>query len=897
MPLPSGTKLGPYEIVSPLGAGGMGEVYRAIDKRLDRSVAIKILPAHLSSSPEAKERFEREAKSISALQHGNICTLYDVGEQNGVNFLVMEYLEGETLADRLCKGPLPLEQVYRHGAEICDGLERAHKRGIVHRDLKPGNIMLTKSGAKLMDFGLAKPSVPVAQSSSELTQTLAAPTHPLTAQGSIVGTFQYMSPEQVEGKEIDARSDIFSLGGVLYEMATAKRAFEGKSTISVAAAILEKEPDNIAKVLPLSPAAFQHVIEGCLAKDPESRWQSAGDVGRQLRWIGSGGSQAAAPIPHVRSGRTRERVLWGLLAALLLGLSLWMYQSRPVARSFRASLLPPADASFDFMGDFSGPPVLSPDGSRVAFAAHAAKERNTLWVRVLNGTTQKLAGTEGAYCQFWSYDGRFIGFFADGKLKKIPASGGPVTSLADAPNARGGAWGKDDVILYTPDYRGSIWKVSGAGSGVPAQATKLDPSKHSTHRWPAFLPDGKHFLFLATNHSGGSTQQNGAYLGSVGEDGTKLVLSTDSQVQYAAGYLLFHQQQSVMAQKFDLNAGTLSGEQMVVVDDVMYDSGTWHTTFTASDDGLLLYGPGTSSIADYRLAWTDREGKLLGTVGEPASYRGMKLSPDGKRLVLAAGDPLIDIWVFDFERGVKTRLTFDSATHIEPAWSADGQKIVYMVQNGSIITAGSTLHSKPANGSGQDELLLSPEDSTTTTTLSWPEWSADGRYLAFQKQSGPTGASVWAMPVAGDRKPFLVVKPESAQGSVTFSRLSPDGRWLAYSARDSDREEVYVTTFPSGSGRWQVSSEGGIFPVWRGDGKELFYIGYDAQLHAVETSPGKEEFGIGRTQSLFPVRYVTPFFNPYDVSPDGKRMLIAFPLSSQSSPLVLVSDWKAELKK
>ena len=876
----------------------MGEVYRGRDTRLDRTVAIKILPSHLSGDPEARERFEREAKSISALQHANICTLYDVGSQNGVSYLVMEYLEGETLADRLRKGPLPLEQVFRHGAEICDGLERAHKGGQVHRDLKPGNIMLTKAGAKLMDFGLAKQAAPVSPSSSSgLTQTLTTPSHPLTAQGMIVGTFQYMSPEQVEGKEADARSDIFSLGAVLYEMATGKRAFEGKSTVSIAAAILEKEPEPITREQPLSPAALQHVIEGCLAKDPESRWQSAGDVGRQLRWIASSGSQAGVPAPGRRSSRVRERVIWGAIAALLLGTSLWLYQSRPPARVLRASLLPPPDTAFDFMGDFSGPPVLSPDGTRVVFAAHGAKERNAIWVRSLNGAVEKLAGTEGGYCPFWAYDGRFVGFFADSKLKKIPAEGGPVTVLADAPNARGGAWGKDNVIVYAPDYRGPLWRIGAVGTSVPAQATKMDLSKHSTHRWPVFLPDGKHFLFLATNHSGGNPQQNGIYFASVDDDASKLVLATDSQVQYAAGYLLFHEQQSVMAQKFDAGSGTLSGEPQPVVNDVQYDNGTWHTTFTATDDGVLLYGPGSSGMADYGLAWTDRNGKSLGSVGDPTSYKGIRLSPDGKRLVVAVGDPLIDIWVLDLARGTRTRLTFDAATHIEPSWSADGQKVAFMVQNGPTITAGSTLHAKLANGGGQDELLLAPDDSAVPTTLMWPQWSADGRYLAYQQQSGPTGASVWAMPLTGNRKPFPVVKAESAQGAVTYYRLSPDGHWLAYSARDSGREEVYVTSFPSGAGRWQVSSDGGIFPVWRGDGKEIFFIGYDAQLHATETNPGRDEFAVGRTQALFAVRYVNPFFAPYDASPDGQRFLVAFPLTTQSSPLALVSDWKAELKK
>jgi Tol biopolymer transport system component len=897
MPLAAGTRLGPYEIVAPAGAGGMGEVYRGRDTRLDRTVAIKILPSHLSSNPQAKERFEREAKSISAMQHANICSLYDVGTQDGVSYLVMEYLEGETLADRLRKGPLPLEQVFRHGAEISDGLDRAHKGGQVHRDLKPGNIMLTKAGAKLMDFGLAKPTAPASQSSSELTQTFTTPSHPLTAEGTIVGTFQYMSPEQVEGKEADARSDIFSLGTVLYEMVTGKRAFEGKSTISIASAILEKEPDPITALQSFTPAGLQHVIEGCLAKDPESRWQSAGDVGRELRWIARSGSQSAAPIPALPSRRMRKRVMWAVLAGLLLAAWVLLFQMRPQMPRLRASVLPPPDTSFDFMGDFSGPPALSPDGSFVVFAAHPAKERNALWVRNLNGAAEKLIGTDGAYSPFWSPDGRSIGFFAEGKLRRIPTVGGPVTVIADAPNARGAAWGKGNTIVYCPDYRGQLWKVNAAGSGIPAQATRIDTSKHTTHRWPAFLPDGKHFLFFATNHSGGNPLQNGIYVASLEDDSAKFVLPTDSQAQYAAGYLLFRQQQALMAQRFDPASAAVSEEPHLLVNDVQYDSGTWHTTFTANDNGLLLYEPGSSATADDRLVWMDRTGKLLGTVGEPSSYKGLRLSPDGKRVVVGAGDPVIDIWIFDLARGTRTRLTFDPGTHIEPTWSADGQKVVFAVQNGATYQAGSTIHAKPANGGGQDELLLAADDASVPVSLTWPEWSADGRYLVYQKQSGPTGGAVWALPSAGERKPFLVVKPESREGSITYSRLSPDGHWLTYSAFESGREEVYVTSFPSGTGRWQVSGEGGTFPVWRGDGKEIFYFGYDSQLHAVETIPGREGFEIGRSQTLFPARSMTPLFAPYDVTPDGQRFLIALPLASESSPLVLISDWKAELKK
>src|SRR5882762_5393130 len=528
MPLSAGTKLGPYEIVAPLGAGGMGEVYRALDTRIDRTVAVKILPAHLSEKPEARERFEREARSISQLSHANICQLYDLGQQEGIHYIVMEFLEGETLASRLAKGRLPIEQVLRYGAEIAEGLDQAHRTGVVHRDLKPGNIMLTRAGAKLMDFGLAKTVASVAPQSSGLSATLtsADASHPLTAEGTVMGTFQYMSPEQIEGKEADPRSDIFSFGAVLYEMASGRRAFDGKSQLSVASAILEREPEPISVVQPMAPPTLQHVVQGALLKDPEARWQSAGDIARQLRWIRSPESSASAARPALPHQRSWERWIWATAVAALVGLVLWFAVfAQPHPRVVRAYLTPPPDAAFDFMGDFSGPPALSPDGTRVAFAARGVKEGNSIWMRRLDSAkADKLAGTEGAYALFWSADGKFLGFFADGKLKKISASGGPVTNLAEAPNARGGAWNQDNIILYTPDYRDALWKISAAG-GTPAQVTNIDPGKHSTHRWPTFLPDGKHFLFYATNHAGGRAEDNGIYFGSLDGSKSKMVLT------------------------------------------------------------------------------------------------------------------------------------------------------------------------------------------------------------------------------------------------------------------------------------------------------------------------------------------------------------------------------------
>jgi eukaryotic-like serine/threonine-protein kinase len=895
--LTAGSKLGPYEVGAPLGAGGMGEVYRARDTRLDRSVAIKILPQHLSTDSAAKQRFEREARAISSLSHANICQLYDVGNQDGTDFLVMEFLEGETMADRLTKGPLPLEQVLRHGAEICEGLEKAHRSGVVHRDLKPGNIMLTKSGAKLMDFGLAKAGMPENRPTSGLSKTFSSPvlTHPLTARGTLIGTFQYMSPEQVEGKEADTRSDIFSLGAVLYEMVTGKRAFEGKSQISVASAILEKDPEPVTTVQPLAPATLDHVIRGCIAKDPEARWQSAADIGRELRWISSSGSSAGVARPAGVRRRTRERLVWAAVVTALLGVMLWhALRRQELARPLRSYLLAPAEESFDFTGDFAGPPVLSGDGSAVAYCARTQRERDSIWVQSLSDlTAKKLDGTEGASFPFWSADGKFLGFFADGHLKKIPTGGGPVTVLADAANARGGTWSRDNVILFEPDYRDVLWRINASG-GTATRVTKFEGTQ-TTHRWPQFLPDGKHFLFFATNHSDGS--QQGIYYGSLDDGSYKRVLDADSGGQYASGYLLYHLQTAVFAQKFDRTTGTVSGDPIPVANFVEYDAGVWHTTFTASQNGLLLYELGSKTLGT-DLSWMDRSGKVLGKAGERAPYKGSgRFSPDGKRLAVSMGDPQADIWVFDLARGSRTRLTFGGATYLAPSWSADGQRVVYVRQSGATLVTGTSLRARLASGGGQEEILMEGGAAGDPHTLLLPQWSPDGQYLVHMEQSGPSGAGIWALPTGKDKKPFSVVQPPSAQARIAQFRLSPDGRWLAYSSTESGREELYVTHFPDGAGRWQISQSGGTFPAWRGDGREIFFVGWDGQLHSATLNPKSQEFQLDQERPLFPIGYTSPIGNAYDVTPDGQRFVFTTLPEGASTPLVMVTNWTSDLEQ
>ena len=896
MALTSGTLLGPYEIVATIGAGGMGEVYRARDTRLDRTVAVKILPSHLSENPEAKQRFDREARTISSLSHPNICTLYDVGHQDGIDYLVMEYLEGETLADRLRKGPLPVEQVLKYGIEICEGLERAHRSGVVHRDLKPGNIMLTKVGAKLMDFGLAKASVasPAASSSAMVTLSTPAESHPLTAQGTVVGTFQYMSPEQVEGKEADARSDIFSLGAVLYEMTTGKRAFEGKTTVSIAAAILEKEPAPVTTVQPLSPAALQHVIEECLVKDPESRWQSAGDVGRELRWITRSGSRADTPGVHPTPRNIGERVMWIGIIALLMAVSGWLLLSRPQPPSLRAQINAPDKFRFNFVGDNAGPPIISPNGRYIVFSA-SAEGRNQLYLRSIGALTlHALQGTENATFPFWSPDSRSIAFFVDGKLKRVDIAGGPPVIVCDAPQGRGGTWGASGVILFAPSFNSPLFQVPASG-GTPAAVTKRD-AKYTTHRWPSFLPDGRHFVYLAANHVDPSSQDTALFFASLDGKENRLLVSTRSSAIYASGYLLYVRDNALVARSFNPSSGQFQGDPTVLNDDVQVDAGVWRGTFAASENGTLVYQPGASG-AGLNLTWFDRSGKQTGTVSVPDAYRQIELSPDDRKAVVSMGEPLAALWVYDLTRNTRTRLTFGNENYSHPAWSPDGSQLAYTQGGGAANDAGHSILSKASNGTGEEKHLLSL-DPATGMQQALCDWSPDGRYLMFRTGTSGTGDGfdLWILPLFGDRKSFPYV---TGPGDQLYAQFSPDGRWVAYTSNETGRNEVYVAPFPRTGAKWQVSQNGGTLPRWRRDGAELIFAGFSSgQFIAAQVNGRGPDFEVGEIHDLFTINNMSPSIASaqYDISADSKRFLVITTGEGGTLPLTLVQNWTAELR-
>jgi len=895
MPIAIGSRLGPYEILSAIGAGGMGEVYKARDTRLDRTVAIKVLPGHLARDPQLRERFEREARAISALQHPHICVLHDIGQQDGVDYLVMEHLEGETLADRLAKGPLTTEQALRVATEVADALDRAHKAGIVHRDLKPGNIMLTKSGAKVLDFGLAK-GRSAAMAATAMT-AMVSQSKPLTAEGSIVGTFQYMAPETLEGGEADARSDIFSFGAVVYEALTGKRAFSGKTQASVIAAILASEPPPIASIQPMTPPALDRVVRTCLAKDPDDRFQSAHDIVLQLRWVHDAGSSVEAPQPVRARRKLRERALWAFaaaatLAAALLGFLYWRAQ-RTKPEVLRA-LLTDSTARLISTGDNAGPVVLSPDGKHALYLAIGDSSQPMLHLRSLGSlAATPLAGTADGKFPFWGPDSRRFGYFQGGKLRVGDIAGSPAVTIADAPDARGGSWGANGIILYAPDTRTGIWQVSASGGGSPQELTKLAPPANTTHRWPQMLPDGKHLLYFAGDHNDIRAEKTGIYWASLDGRQSRMLVRTVVGGQYAAGYLFYLRENALVAQRLDLGSGKLEGEPQPVAQNVNFDITTWSGVFSASEAGPVAYQMGGRAMGS-KLAWFDRAGKLLGTAVGPDFIFDGRLSPDGKRLAFTAGDASPDIWVMDLERGTRARLTFGKGPNVGSAWSPDGKQIVFI----SAREGRYNLYIKPVSGSVEEQPLLAGPQADRILT----DWSRDGKYLVYFEGNPAQGGAggdydIWALPMfekPGERKPFKVV---ATSGFDTDGVVSPDGKWIAYGSNTGGRSEIYVSHFPSGAGKWQLSTGGGLIPHWSRDGKEVFFIAPDRTMMRVAVRAQGDEFQAGAPQPLFRSSIVSSPAYTYDIAPDGRRFLINSISEDGSLPMVVVLNWQAEGRK
>ncbi len=887
MSLTAGTRLGPYEILAPIGVGGMGEVYRARDTRLERTVAVKVLSQELSSSEEMRQRFEREAKAISRLSHPHICALYDVGREGETEFLVMEYLEGETLAARLRKGPLPLEQTLQLGFEITQALDAAHRQGIIHRDLKPLNVMLTKSGVKLLDFGLARVIAPVkTESGFSSSPTVVSTDRDLTQEGMILGTFQYMSPEQLAGKEVDARSDIFSFGSVLYEMATGRKAFLGKSQASLITAIMRENPVPISAVQPMTPSGLDRVVKACLAKDPEGRWQSARDIGSELQWIAGGGAQTGSPAAPYRR---RRPILWAVagIAVLAAAVSVVFLSGRRKEQPLpviQASILPPEGWTFSFL---NGPMALSPDGKQMAFIARKADGKHSLWIRSLEGQAHEIPGTDDASYPFWSPDSRFVGFQGVGMVKKVASAGGFPERLAANNIGRGGSWSRDGVVLGSRLLRGVIVRMPAAG-GDAAPATERDQKRGEyQHTFPYFLPDGRHFLFSVVGSSQ-LPQTVEIFLQALDSRDKALLLTANSNAVYAPpGYLLFCRGADLVAQPFDASGLRLAGDPRIVAQNVRREAIDNFGMFSVSDTGLLAYEPG-GVVGLSRLAILDREGKQISVVSEPGNYWTPHLSHDGRRAAAEVIDPLSrsrDIWLFETSRAAPpTRFTFDPLEELSPVWSPDDRAIVYT----AMTEEGSRVYRKAVTGSGTVEVLWSFSGTGTTTTT---DWSLDGRRIAVNHAETGISAGLWIFDVESKTAQALPGAPPAARDG----EFSPDGRWIAYMSGESGRSEVYVRGLSAPGGPWQVSAAGGRQPRWRSDGRELFYIANDGRLTSVPVKPGLT-FSPGSPQPLFETHLKQTFIAQYDVAPDGQSFLMNVVYDEPPVPMTLIQSWTKVLQ-
>jgi eukaryotic-like serine/threonine-protein kinase len=893
MPLAHGTKLGPYEIIGPLGAGGMGEVYRARDTRLNRTVAIKILPDHLADRSDLRERFEREARTIASLNHSNICTIYDVGHQNGTDFLVMEYLEGETLAQRLLKGPLAVEQVLQYAIQIADALDKAQRKGITHRDLKPGNIILTKSGAKLLDFGLAKLNQQAAFSNATLS---AAPTltskDSITGEGSIVGTLQYMAPEQIEGREVDARTDIFAFGAVVYEMATGKRAFEGKSQASLIAKILETDPPPISSLQPMTPPALDRIVKTCLAKDPDERWQNAADLARELKWIAEAGAQArsnaSVVLPARKVAALRRRTLLylicaaGAVLAVAIGGAILIRPGAGRAPSapsvMRTSIALPIGQTLA-VDDADYPMALSSDGSRLAYVAEE-QTGSQLYVRELSDLEPKaIAGTSGARHPFFSPDGHWVGFFAEGSLQRVSIAGGaPLRICNISGSSLGGSWGPDNTIVFAARGAG-LNKVNAAG-GVP-QA--LAGSELGT--WPEILPDNKTILFsigtaIAIIPLSGGTRHILARTNDSSLEGPA-VLGTGWILQarfVSSGYLVYGQSPGVVrAMPFDLESLSLKGSPVSMVDNVERAPDGGAIYFALSNSGLLLYAP---TGEHHQLVWVDRNGAETPISPNRAAFRNPRLSPNGKFIAVAVSDETrrSDIWIYDAAGGAKRRLTTEGH-NLGPVWTPDGTRVTFW-SDGSVVEMR-------ASGNGTTDILL-PRDHDRIPC----SWSADGQNLLFE-QTETAAYSLWRFtPGAHTASPTLLLRPTSGDCGL----LSPNGKWVAYVSSESGRAEVYVDSYPALVEKIAVSTDGGRRPQWSRDGRELYYRQGDAVM-AVSLDTNVS-FRAAKPRRLFVGHYSGESQEPaFDVSPDGRRLLmIKSDDAATLRQINVVLNWIDELK-
>ena len=884
MALASGTKLGPYEIIAPLGAGGMGEVYRARDTKLGRDVAVKLLPSSFSGDSERLRRFEQEACAAGALNHPNVLVIHHIETHEGAPYIVSELLEGETLRKRMSGTAMAQRRVIDYASQIAHGLAAAHEKGIVHRDLKPDNIFITKDGrVKILDFGLAKLTQPDGSQSQTEIPTRRVDTNP----GVVMGTVGYMSPEQVRGKAIDHRSDIFSFGAILYEMLSGRRAFHGESAADMMSAILKEDPPELSETNHTVSPALERLVNHCLEKDPEARFHSARDLAFAIEAL-SGSTptsiqtMATATLPR-RLMKGRELTAWivAIVAILVAAFALavpYFRRSSAATHTIRFTIPAPEKVSLtNFM-------ALSPDGLHLAFTGRDSTGKNLLWVRPLDSLDARvLSDTDEAAYPFWSPDSHFMGFFAQGKLKKIDVLGGRPQTVCDAPAGVGGTWNRDNVIVFTPSTREPLYRVSADG-GLSTPVTALDGSRGETsHRQPYFLPDGRHFLFFALNRQA----DNYVYVGSLDSKETKPLSAIHTNAVYAPpGYLVYRRDDRLMAQGFDATSLQLAGEPFPVGEQLIFIPGpVGFVSFTVSENGMLVYRGGSAIGSD--LLWFDRGGKQLGPLRPREGYINVSLSPDGKRVAYSIGNASArDIWLLELGRDLPSRFTFGPAYNWLPIWSPDGSRIVFASNRDGPID----LYQKPASGAGNEEALLKSNEDKLPT-----DWSSDGQFILYDAVDPKTRGDLWILPLSGDRKsfPFLQTQFSERQG-----QFSPDGHWIAYSSDVSGQYEVYVQSFPVAGGAHRVSTNSGMQPRWRHDGKELFYISADRKLMAVDVNAGPSTFEAGVPRQLFETRItVLEGRNIYGVTRDGQRFLINSGESPFGAQLNVVLNWTADLKK
>jgi Tol biopolymer transport system component len=866
MALSAGTRLGPYEIQAPLGSGGMGEVYKATDTRLNRTVAIKILPDRISGLDEMKARFDREAQTIASLNHPNICTLHDIGHEGEHDFLVLEFLEGQTLADRLAKGAMPLSEALTVGIAIAEALEKAHRQNVVHRDLKPANVMLTKAGPKLLDFGLAK------WAATEGDAIGAMPTRAdVTAKGTMLGTLQYMAPEQIEGREADARTDIFAFGELLYEMVTGKKAFEGKSQATLISAIMSRDPTPMAVLAPVSPPALEHLVQRCLEKDADDRWQSAHSLVVQLRWIAYGDSQSPALVVEPASARTRRRVA---VAALGVGALAVAALAGPAYRYVRG---PAPEAPYSYRMPVRGVTnaAMAPNGSALVFAADIGDGVAALYYRPIRSLTAvRLDGTNNAEQPFFSPDSEDVAFVAGGMLRRVAVRGGAPRNLGTVVDFKGGAWNRQGTILFGSPK--GLFRISDQGGAAEPVTTVEAPS--TGHHWPAFLPDDKGFVYLSTATKIGDHALMAGTLGSAQQ--TRLV-AVSSRVRYAdPGFLVYQRDGAVVAHPFDADSRSFTGEPTQLVPSVRVDE--FGGLFDVSNTGVLAYfdariggrggrggrGAGNENPAGV-FSWVRRGGGYVQPVGEPGPWGDIDLSPDGNQIAMTRVDGGAgDIWVLDWRRGptgVPTRLTIDPANDQNPVWSHDGKRVAFTTYR----KGNADIYIKNANNVGDEEPLLA-----TDRFESIEDWARDGSHILYLSGTEEQ-QDIWAMPLAGDRKPFPVVVGPFRKDEPQFSR---DGKWVAFSTEEDTTSEVYVLSFPDLKQREKVSVGGGVQPRWHPDGKTLFYRTNPGRVMAasITTSP---QLRVGTPELLFsnntqPGYTNNPARHQWAVSPDGGQFLL-----------------------